>query len=385
MSGNLGGRASMRHSRHHVRAVQVLVACLLLTLAAAPAAPAEAGSGTRAPDRAAADATGPAGPYPPGTRVRRIRYPSTSPAGADITVTGLLLLPRRPAPRGGWPVVSWGHGTSGIGDACAPSKVDGAYYGEALATMLRRGYAVVATDYPGLGTPGVHPYLVARSEARALVDAVRAARRVAPRVSRRWVAIGHSQGGQAALASAEIAGRYGHGLDLRATVAFAPAPNMAAYAGDIASNLPFEQAYYTMMLVGLRTQHRSLRWSDYLDRRARALLHQVRQQCFPDLLRTFERAELDRSQLEPRDDAAVRRLRRWFRRNEVGHHRAHGPVLVVAGGQDRTVPPPDVRAIVRVSRRHGSRVAYRELAGLDHHEIVDAGLPAALRWLDRRR
>ena len=45
-----------------------------------------------------------------------------------------------------------------------------------LQRWIKAGYAVVRTDYDGLGTPGVHQYLVGTSEGRSVLDAVRAAR-----------------------------------------------------------------------------------------------------------------------------------------------------------------------------------------------------------------
>ena len=48
-------------------------------------------------------------------------YHSQSIQGKDIPVTGLIAVPTTPPPAGGYPVVSWAHGTSGIADTCAPS------------------------------------------------------------------------------------------------------------------------------------------------------------------------------------------------------------------------------------------------------------------------
>ena len=47
-----------------------------------------------------------------------------------------------------------------------------------LQRWLKAGYAVVRTDYEGLGTPGAHPYLIGASEGRAMLDMVRAARKL---------------------------------------------------------------------------------------------------------------------------------------------------------------------------------------------------------------
>src|SRR3954466_15989155 len=54
-----------------------------------------------------------------------VLYRSVSPKGDTVPVSGLVTLPSRRAPKGGWPVVSWAHGTSGIADACAPSRLVG--------------------------------------------------------------------------------------------------------------------------------------------------------------------------------------------------------------------------------------------------------------------
>src|ERR1700686_3939963 len=48
----------------------------------------------------------------------RVLYTSTN--GIDgktpITVSGAIYIPKGPAPSGGWPVVAWAHGTTGIAD-----------------------------------------------------------------------------------------------------------------------------------------------------------------------------------------------------------------------------------------------------------------------------
>ena len=90
-------------------------------------------------------------------------------------------------------VVTWAAGRAGLADLCAPSKQPdiasgtsgaGIGYPRALIPMLQTfldaGYVVAATDYEGLGTPGLHPLLVGESEGRGVLDAARAARGVKP-------------------------------------------------------------------------------------------------------------------------------------------------------------------------------------------------------------
>ena len=326
-----------------------------------------------------------AAPYPSGTSAYSMTYLSMAPDGRRATVGGLLLVPPGPAPSGGWPVVAWDHGTTGIGDDCAPSSMEGAAYGHLLGQVLRRGYAVSATDYPGLGTPGVHPYLISRSAAFATIDAVRAARQIVPTLSTGWFAVGHSQGGQAAVATAEWAEEYaGARLRLLGAVAFAPAPNMSGLADDIASAHPLEQQFYAMMLVGLKTQHPGLRWSDYLGPRARKLLPEVRTRCFDELTGVFVAAGLPASEFEPRDQAAVDRLRRWFAANEIGHRRADAPLLVAQGSADQVVPEAATSAMVAASRDLGSTIDYRVYAGATHGSVLTEAETPVLDWLDRQ-
>ena len=93
--------------------------------------------------------------------------------------------------------------------------------------MMARGYVVVATDYPGLGTPGIHPYLIGVSEGRAVLDSVRAARELPDAgASDRFAVWGHSQGGHASLYTGELAASYAPELKLVGVAAAAPATNL---------------------------------------------------------------------------------------------------------------------------------------------------------------
>ena len=127
-------------------------------------------------------------------------------------------------------MVSWAHGTTGIADSCAPSRTPKGpytfYAAPQFGAWLKAGYAIANTDYEGLGTPGVHPYLVGRSEGRGVVDIVRASRQLDGRLARRYVIAGHSQGGHAALFAAAIGPKWAPELRLRGVAAFAPASHL---------------------------------------------------------------------------------------------------------------------------------------------------------------
>ena len=106
-------------------------------------------------------------------------YRSTAIDGKPIAVSGTLAIPKGRAPKGGWPVVSWAHGTTGAADICAPSRFSNPVDPN-LNDWLKAGYAIASTDYEGLGTPGPHPYLIGASEGRGVIDIVTAAAQVDP-------------------------------------------------------------------------------------------------------------------------------------------------------------------------------------------------------------
>jgi dipeptidyl aminopeptidase/acylaminoacyl peptidase len=149
-------------------------------------------------------------------------YLSTNINGEAIAVTGLILIPNGTAPSGGWPIITWAHGTTGIADACAPSLKPAEFVTMANG-LLDAGYLVVATDYEGLGTPGRHPYIVGESEARGTLDIVRVAQNFPnANASKRYAIWGHSQGGHAAMFAGHIAKTYAPEIELVADVAGAP-------------------------------------------------------------------------------------------------------------------------------------------------------------------
>lgn len=109
----------------------------------------------------------------------RVLYRSTGLQGEPIAVSGVVIIPAGEAPPDGPPIVAWAHPTSGLIPRCAPSLAIFLFQQiQGSREMLERGYVIAATDYPGLGTPGPHPYLVGLSEGRAVLDSIRAARAI---------------------------------------------------------------------------------------------------------------------------------------------------------------------------------------------------------------
>lgn len=184
----------------------------------------------RAGEWLASEPLPPARGLPGAGRQTRFLYGATD--GVDgtgvVTVSGAIFLPAGNPPAGGWPIVAWAHGTVGIADACAPSIAGRSPRDlEYLGAWLNEGYAIVATDYQGLGTPGPHPYLNNRAAAYSTLDAVRAAREGVPGLANKVLIVGQSQGAATAISTAALAPAYAPEVNVVGTVATG-VPNVAA-------------------------------------------------------------------------------------------------------------------------------------------------------------
>lgn len=125
---------------------------------------------------------------PKGASATRILYHSRDAEGQDVVSSAVILIPAGAAPAGGWPVIAWAHGTSGVARQCAPSLMKDVYYGEeGLMPMVRAGYAVIAPDYHGQGTSGVHQYINKTAQAYDVIYTVPAAHEAVKGLDARWV------------------------------------------------------------------------------------------------------------------------------------------------------------------------------------------------------
>lgn len=305
-----------------------------------------------------------------------VRYRSVGVNGRLVTVSGVVSVPRGTAPRGGWPVITYAHGTTGIADSCAPSRglasPSNAYASPLLRRWLKRGWAVVRTDYEGLGTPGVHPYLIGTSEGRATLDMVRAARGVtiAPIDARRVLISGHSQGGHAALWAASLAPRYTPELRIRGTVAFAPASHLAEQ-GQIIPKLGITalSGLISLIVRGLDVQKPSLHVSSYLTARARALYPQTLTRCLSDLSRPDSFGGLAANQIF-RADRDLTPVLAQLGRNDPEDLRIPTPVRVEQGEADTTVFPTYTDELVQEYRGRRIRVTYVRYPGFGHGDVI---------------
>ncbi|MCP3097385.1 alpha/beta fold hydrolase [Myxococcus sp. K15C18031901] len=330
----------------------------------------------------------------------RVLYRSNAVAGdRPIAVSGIIALPKGRPPSGGWPIVSWAHGTVGVADACSPSRdVLGAaahVFNQAphrlLNLLLRNGYAVAMTDYEGLGTEGRHPFLLGDSEARGVLDIVRAARNLYPDVlSPRFAIVGHSQGGQAALfAGARAAERLaGSGLEAVGVIAYAPASDiLGLFRLAMAQSQPFEGAafiplYFTGAAEG-DPEHVRL---DALlkDARARELYSQVDTRCRVELSQPDSWGGIDVKETVLAEGADTHALEAQLATMHPGTLTIPIPIRLVQGRLDTRVEPLQTLRVHAQLTQRGATIDYIGCPFADHFGVMGDDLPGTLGWLRQR-
>ncbi len=319
----------------------------------------------------------------------RILYSSTD--GMDgktpVVVSGAFFEPTGTPPAGGWPLIAWAHGTTGMADICAPSWEARSYRDvRYLNTWLGQGYAVVATDYQGLGTPGPHPYLAVRPEAYSVLDSARAVLHGFHEVANRIVIVGQSQGAGAAFATAGFAPGYAPDLDIRGSVAtgipyLTPDILRAPPPRSPEPERPDRTVAYELY-IGLMAQqsHPSLRARDLFAARAVPVSELARTACLPSLFGDVLSAGLNWENAfnTPGYLAAFASV---LPAMEYPTLKLRQPIFIGTGEQDHDVRPARQLALVKNACAAGSVVEAHLYAGLNHSETVNASLKDSLPFV----
>lgn len=330
---------------------------------------------------------------PGAARNTLLLYRSTDPAGRPIAVSGSVSVPPGTPPAGGWPVITWTHGTTGIAPVCAPSLdrpggPEHDYIGRIavlLDRFVRAGFAIVATDYQGLGAGDFHPFLQGVPNARNALDMIRAAREREPSLGTRFGVLGNSQGGHAALFTAAEAPRHAPELQLVGSIAMAPGSQIAARLATVMASPRAELAlpYVLYVLQSYATTFPQVELARILTPEAMARLPELRVQCMTHALTATSWATaIARDQF--RRDAALGPFLAIAALNEPGALTIRSPVMVMQGGADVTVRPQDTDATVRRLCTGAPAQEYRAFPGVDHDGVMASGAEGALGWMRAR-
>ena len=321
-----------------------------------------------------------------------ILYTSKSPNGRTVAVSGSVSIPKGKPPKGGWPIISYGHGTTGTADSCAPSRVAKRgpvasyvdYIDPQLEDWIDAGYVVLRSDFQGLGTPGDHPYLVGEAEGRSMLDIVSAAEQVEHRLGKRFLLAGHSQGGHAALFAAGEAKTYSKKIKLQGTVAYAPASHIVDQAKllpALTSPSPLS-ALAALIVEGAATESGQIKIPQLLSDEALALFPQVDETCLAQLSKPDSFGGIPPSDLI-RDGADTGPLYSVLT-DENPAVKTKAPILLAQGSDDTTVFPVYTDQLNDELRALGDAVDYKVFDGVDHGGIPAAAEKVAMKFFKKR-
>ncbi len=316
----------------------------------------------------------------------RVMYASRSPAGGPVAVTGIVVVPRAAAPPGGYPVVSWAHGTNGLGDRCAPSISPSWATPNDVNNLLDRGWELVASDYAGEGTPGVLPYLSGSSAGRSTIDIVRAARRLpAAHAGDHYVVWGYSQGGHAALFALHMASTYAPELHLDGDVAGGPPSNFSTLFSGL--QIGPSSFYIIMVAIGLNAAYGNAAapLGQVLTPAGIAMVPELEHLCLGPL-EAARIAGISAKATIKADPFTLPAWRKLLVANDPENLAAASPapLLLVQGGADTLIPPASTRALAAHSCSLGQNVDLWEYPGVGHAfgDYVSAG--DVIRWIAYR-
>lgn len=315
---------------------------------------------------------------PEGVRAWRILY-GTTRANDELVVASALVAVPHDQLRARTPVIAWAHGTTGLRRWCAPSlrsrNTIGAGGIDAVRAALDRGWAVVAPDYPGLGTRGVQPYLIGSGEARSVLDAVRAARRI-PQLDlgRRTTVWGHSQGGHAALWTAMAQPDYAPDVRLAGVAAISPVSSPATFLRDL-QRRPVGTIFVAYALAAYEGTYDDVNIGDHVRASARIPLERIADRC----LRS-RAGEVSIREAEIMADRFVKgSLYEGGLGRRLSENDATGvmepPVLIAQGETDRVVTLRLQDDYVRERCEAGQSLDYRTYPGRGHGDLLTQPSP----------
>ncbi|MDH1632511.1 lipase family protein [Pseudomonas mosselii] len=314
---------------------------------------------------------------PNAASAQRILY--TSLDGIDgktpIVVSGALFIPKGKAPAGGWPVASWGHGTVGVADICAPSWAGRSYRDvQYLNRWLDEGYAIVATDYQGLGVPGGHPLLNNRMAAYGILDAAKAVVAGVPGLANKVLIVGQSQGGAGAFAAGAYAATYAPDLGVKGSIGTGVIYTIGAknVGEQDVNKVDPALAYGFYTLLAAQQYDPGIDPRDFYTDKALPLFEQARSSCLSALV-----SDVVGSGLTPanaKKDYQGEQLKAWQAQVSYPTLKLAQPIFIGTGAEDKTPAASTQVALMQDACKAGSVVQGHLYKGLGHSETVNASL-----------
>lgn len=304
-------------------------------------------------------------------RAWRVLYRSTTATGDPIAVSGVVLIPDTPNPLRSRPLLGFAPGTQGLARSATVSRLlelGVEYEAVFLTAAVRRGWVVAVTDYPGLGTPGVHPYVIGKANGRALLDVMRAARHLpqADLCAQGPAGIyGYSEGGNSAGWAAQLQPSYASDMSLHGAAVGAAPVDFPELATDLDGGLFAFLLLYAG--IGLDSAYPDLRLHNYLNRFGRLATAVLRRTHIVAAIVLGLLVPKNRQRYLSGADPFVDP--EWVAQlhdNSLGHIAPDTPLLVGAGRQDQVIPYRQVELLLQRWRALGVDVRQHPIRFGEH-------------------
>lgn len=363
----------------------------------------------------------------PNAQAWKIAYVSSDVNNKKTLVTGILAAPKGPVPIGGRPIMAWAHGTTGTAQTCGPSQLlnpaqplnqyfltTGNSWSDfglpAMDAFIKAGYVIVATDYQGLGGGGKHQYTVAATQARDVINSIRAAVLVKEAgAGSKAIVYGWSQGGGATISAASLPdyvnlkGTAYDGITIVGFVAMAPydiavtMPQIIASEGDAKKYLQnlsatfsdniFNFTHYAQNIWGTVAAFPELKIEDiFTAEGAKAIDEVMQRKCMHVATDTinFTYGNDYKNMLSSDINNSIA----WVKANKKGSvvpTKPMAPVIIYWGNNDKTVPPMLGKLYYEQMCQLGGNITRVELPGHQSHFTTPASAePLYVKWVADR-
>ena len=330
----------------------------------------------------------------PGIDLFRVLHHSTTINGDDIPVSALYAQPDGTPPVDGWPLIGYAHGTAGAARQCGISLTpfeeatpSESQFVRKIQPLVEQGWAVVATDYQGMGPKVTPMYLLGDAEGRNVLDSIRAVQEWREDLDRsQTVLYGHSQGGQAVLFASEIQPEYAPDVYINGVTALAPGlipawPVVLKALSEDPNGTG--RTYFIMTSFGTWVENYDwLKKEDVFSDKGLAGLPVIDQLCSDELRDYFKDRGLIADFLKTPFSSE---LMQAIDINTIGNRPLNHPLLLVQGMEDNVVLAQATPEYFSVVCQQGDVAAELELYPQDDHgSVVINAADSVNQWIQAR-
>lgn len=305
----------------------------------------------------------------PGVNALRILYHTRSANGDDLASSGLVLYPDQKPPVAGWPIIAWAHEAGSVARQCAPSLSRILQHGPFLTMYVNLGYAVVATDYAGLGTNCRYAFSDMQSNAADVIYSIPAARAAMPQLAARWTAIGNETGSRTVAAVAERE-REIRDPNYLGSIAIGGLNDLETQYQRPSGAMPLFLAH------GIKTIYPQFEPSEILTEKGLAPYQEIEQTC--DVPASSETG------LVKSDWLSNKFVKDFFSRNNPGQQPSAAPILVLSAAPDSS---PTAAATINIVRRfcqQGAQVQFEQFDDPDPGNVIGDSVSDQMAWIQGR-